>query len=142
MPSENEVAVGKFWGPFWSKGDHSVAEEIFAPDFVDIDPQWPSGAEGKIEAMKEKNSFFRGAFPDFDFTVHKQLVVDDDVVCHWKGKGTHQGDFGGVAPTGKSVTVEGIGIFTCRNGKIVHLIITYDVLGILQQVGAVTFPVR
>ena len=120
----------------------AVAEEIFAPDFSDIDPQWPSGAEGGIDAMKEKNSFFRGAFPDFDFTVLKQLVVDDHVVCHWEGIGTHQGEFLGVTPTGRSVRVEGISIFTCRNGKIVQLIITYDVLGMLQQVGASTIPVR
>ncbi|MCA1842612.1 MAG: hypothetical protein LC792_05370 [Actinobacteria bacterium] len=31
MPSDNEIAVEGFWGPFWSKGDLSAAEEIFDP---------------------------------------------------------------------------------------------------------------
>jgi predicted ester cyclase len=140
MPSDNEIAVEGFWGPFWSKGDLSVAEEIFDPAFRDIDPQWPQGAEGRIPAMTEKNTFYRSAFPDFEFTVLKQLVAGDDIVCHWEGNGTHQGDFAGNAPTGRPVRVEGISIFTCRNGKIVEQRICYDVLGMLQQVGATTIP--
>ena len=140
MPSNNESVVEQFWGPFWSKGDLSVADEIFDPAFRDIDPQWPQGADGGIPAMKEKNAFYRTAFPDFDFTVLKQLVVDDHIVCHWEGIGTHQGDFAGNAPTGRPVRVEGISIFTCRNGAIVEQAICYDVLGMLQQVGATTIP--
>jgi len=140
MPSENEIAVGKFWDALWSKGDQSVAEEIFDPGFRDLDPQWPSGAEGRIAAMKEKNDFYRGGIPDFTFTVLKQLVMGDHIVCHWEGTGTHQGEFVGLAPTGRPVTVEGISIFTCRDGKILEQIITYDVLGMLQQMGATTIP--
>ena len=140
MPSDNETAVAGFWGPFWSKGDLSVAEEIFDAAFRDIDPQWPQGADGGIPAMKEKNTFFRTGFPDFEFTVLKQLVAANDIVCHWEGNGTHQGDFFGVAPTSRPVRVEGIGIFTCRNGKIAELAICYDVLGMLQQIGTATIP--
>jgi predicted ester cyclase len=140
MPSENEIAVEQFWGPYWSKGDQSVAEAIFDPAFRDIDPQWPQGADGGITAMQEKNTFYRGGIPDFDFTVLKQLVVDDHIVCHWEGNGTHQGEFAGVAPTGRPVRVEGISIFTCRDGKIVEQVICYDVLGMLQQMGATTIP--
>ncbi len=140
MPSENEIAVGKFWDAFWSKGDESAADEIFDPNFRDLDPQWPSGAEGRIPAMKEKLAFFRGAIPDFQFTVLKQLAVDNHVVCHWEGNGTQQGEFAGVAPTGKPVTVVGIRIFTCRDGMIVEQAICYDVLGMLQQIGATTIP--
>lgn len=90
--------------------------------------------------MKDKNTFYRGGLPDFDFTVLKQLIVDDRIVCHWEGNGTHQGDFAGVAPTGRPVRVEGISIFTCRSGKIVEQVITYDVLGMLQQIGATSIP--
>jgi predicted ester cyclase len=138
--SENEVAVSKFWGPFWSKGDQSIAEEIFDPDFRDLDPQWPSGAEGKIAAMKEKNSFYFGVVPDWSFTVLKQLVVGDHVVCDWEGTGSHQGEFAALAPTGNSFRLEGISIFTCRNGKIVEQIISYDLLGMLQKMGATAIP--
>ena len=140
MPSDNEIAVGKFWDALWSKGDQSVAEEIFDPDFRDYDPQWPQGVDGKIAAMKEKNAFYRSAFPDFTFTVLKQVAVGEEVVAHWRGTGTHQGDFAGNAATGRTVTVEGISMFTCRGGRIVEQRISYDVLGMLQQVGATSIP--
>jgi predicted ester cyclase len=138
--SENEVAVSKFWGPFWSKGDQSIAEEIFDPDFRDLDPQWPNGVAGGIAAMKEKNAFYFRVVPDWNFTVRKQLVLDDHIVCHFEGSGTHQGELAGVAPTGKPITIEGISIFTCRNGKIVEQIISYDLLGMLQKMGATAIP--
>jgi predicted ester cyclase len=140
MPSENEIAVGKFWDAYWSKADKSAAEEIFDPGLRDLDPNWPKGAEGGIPAMLEKNDFYYGGFPDLTCTVLKQLVVDDHVVSHWQASGTHQGEFVGLAPTGKSMTMEGISIFTCRNGKIVEQIISYDVLGMLRQIGATTIP--
>jgi predicted ester cyclase len=66
--------------------------------------------------------------------------VDDHVVCHWKGTGTHQGEFAGLAPTGNSIALEGISIFTCRNGKIIEQVISYDFLGMLKQMGASTIP--
>jgi len=140
MPSENEIAVGKFWDVLWTKGDQSVAEGIFDPGFRDLDPDWPSGAEGGIAAMKEKNTFFYGAFPDLKCTVLKQLVLDDHVVCYWEVTGTQHGEFAGLAPTGESIRAVGISIFTCRNGKIVEQIISYDFLGMLRQVGATTIP--
>ena len=45
-----------------------------------------------------------------------------------------------MAPTGRPVRVEGISIFTCHNGKIVEQAICYDVLGMLQQIGATSIP--
>src|ERR1700752_1255948 len=49
MTSNNHDTVAKYWGDFWSKGDLSVAEEIFDPDFRDHDPNCPwvkPGREG------------------------------------------------------------------------------------------------
>jgi predicted ester cyclase len=140
MPSENELAVEKFWGPFWGKGDQSVADEIFDAAFRDLDPQWPQGATGGIAAMKEKNRFYFGVVPDWDFTILKQLVVGDQIVCHWRSTGSFQGEFAGVAPNGNDFTLDGISIFTCRNGKIVEQIISYDMLGMLKQMGFTAIP--
>ena len=90
--------------------------------------------------MLEKNTFYFSVSPEWDFIVLKQLSVGDQVICHWEGTGTHQGEFAGVAPTGKTIRVEGISIFTCRNGKIVEQIISYDVLALLRQIGATQIP--
>jgi predicted ester cyclase len=140
MPSENEIAVGKFWDAFWSKGDQSVAEEIFDQSFRDFDPYWPSGADGGIPAMIEKNNFYYGLMPDLHCTVQRQLVAGDQIVTQWEAVGTHQGEWAGIAPTGNTLTITGISIFTCSNGKIVEQVIAYDLLGMLRQMGATTIP--
>ena len=140
MPSDNEIAVGKFWDAFWSKGDQSVADEIFDPNLRDIDPNWPSGADGGIPAIIEKNNFYYGLMPDLHCTVRKQLTIGDNIVTRWEATGTHHGEYAGITPTGKSMTISGISIFTCRDGKIVEQIIEYDFVGLLRQMGATTLP--
>jgi predicted ester cyclase len=140
MPSENEIAVGKFWDAYWSKGDQSVAEEIFDPNLRDIDPNWPSGADGGIPAMLEKNNFYYGLMPDLHCKALRQLVVGDQIVTQWQAVGTHHGEYAGIEPTGNEITISGISIFTCRNGKIVEQVVEYDVVGMLRQMGATTIP--
>ena len=43
----------------------------------------------------------------------------------------------GVAPTGKSIEVEGISILRFENGRINHQTTIWDALGLMQQIGAV-----
>ena len=140
MPSENEIAVGKFWDAYWSKGDQSVAEEIFDPNLRDIDPNWPSGADGGIPAMIEKNNFYYGLMPDLHCKVLRQLVAGDQIVTQWQAVGTHHGEYAGIKPTANEITLSGISIFTCRNGKILEQVIEYDFVGMLRQMGATTIP--
>lgn len=49
----------------------------------------------------------------------------------------HQGNFQGIPPTGKKVKIEGIGIIRIDNGKFVELWFANDMLGLMQQLGAI-----
>jgi steroid delta-isomerase-like uncharacterized protein len=139
MPSQNEITVAKWWDDFWSKGDLSVADEIFDPGFVDHDANTPF-VTPDLKGMLEKNVFYRTAFPDLSFTVPLQIVADDYVVCHWVGTGTQQGEFAGLPPSGKPVEFSGISILRLRDGRIVEQTISYDILSPLRQLGATTIP--
>jgi predicted ester cyclase len=55
---------------------------------------------------------------------------------HWRVDATHQGDYLGVAATGKQVTYQGIALLRIADGKIVEDIAYWDNLSILQQLGA------
>jgi predicted ester cyclase len=46
----------------------------------------------------------------------------------------------GIAPTGKQVTATGILIYRITGGKIVEEWLQYDVMGLMQQLGAVPTP--
>jgi steroid delta-isomerase-like uncharacterized protein len=86
------------------------------------------------------NQFFvsmLAAFPDHERTVEDQFSDDLHVVTRWTATGTHQGQFMGVAPTGKRVTITGISIHRIRDGKIVEEWQEWDSLGLMQQLGVV-----
>jgi predicted ester cyclase len=54
--------------------------------------------------------------------------------------GTHQGEFQGIAPTGKRITITSISVSRITNGKVVEDWTVLDMLGMLQQLGVVPTP--
>jgi predicted ester cyclase len=52
-------------------------------------------------------------------------------------RGTHQGTFFGISPTGKSINVQAINFYRFFNGQIIEEFGQPDMLGLLQQIGAV-----
>jgi predicted ester cyclase len=58
-------------------------------------------------------------------------------VARYTWRGTHQGEFQGLSPTGRNVTVRGVGIFRIAGGKIVEEWWQEDLLGLLRQLEAI-----
>jgi len=77
------------------------------------------------------------AFPDIHWKIETLLAEDDKVMVSWTWTGTHSGTFQNFAATGKSVTNDGIGIYTLKNGKITNAMIQTNRLGFLQELGIV-----
>lgn len=68
---------------------------------------------------------------------YRRVLADDDPVClAYTLTGTHQGEFQGLAPTGKSVSARGVQIGRSQDGKIIERWGSSDELGILNQLGA------
>jgi predicted ester cyclase len=68
--------------------------------------------------------------------IHDQVAEGDKVVTRKSFTGTHQGDFMGVPPTGRKVTIEVIDIVRVENGQIVEHWNVVDMLGALPPMGA------
>ena len=58
------------------------------------------------------------------------------MVGRWTFQGTHRGDFMGIAPSGKNVSVVGIAIYRIADGRIAEAWVAWDALGLMQQIGA------
>jgi hypothetical protein len=55
-------------------------------------------------------------------------------MSRWRMRGTYQGEFRGIAPTGEKLEINGIGIFRFSpEGKVVESLDSYDQLGIMRQ---------
>jgi steroid delta-isomerase-like uncharacterized protein len=117
-----------------NRGNFAAIEELFAPDYVlHFPPNPPLDREG----LKHAVSAFRTAFPDLHSTVEDQVAEGDLVVGRRTVRGTHQGDFQGIPPTGKHVTISAISMMRVRDSRVVQQWAILDLLGMLQQLGAV-----
>jgi len=131
--SKNVHAQERFGDQVVNGGDIAAIDEIVAPDFLDHDPapdQGP-GADG----FKDFWTSFRTSFPDLSVTVDSMVAEDDKVAIAYRAKGTHQGDFMGVAATGKPIDVRGVQITRFSEGLMVERWGSSDQFGILAQVG-------
>ena len=132
---ENKAIMRRVWEEIFNKGDLSVADEIIAPNYV---YHGPIGMEFKgPEGFKQLITMFRTAFPDMRVTVEDMVAEGDKVVSRITGRGTHKGEFMGIAATGKQVTYTGILIVRFAGGKEVEVWGCSDLLGMMQQLGVV-----
>ena len=70
-------------------------------------------------------------------TVNNMMAEGDKVVCHYTLKGTHQGEFMGIPPMGKRITVQAIIVARFADGKQVEAWSVMDQLGMMQQLGVI-----
>jgi steroid delta-isomerase-like uncharacterized protein len=85
-------------------------------------------------------SVFLDAYPDSRFPIDDVIAEGDKVAIHHSLRGTHQAAFQGIPPTGKPVKVSAIVTFRVENGKVAETWLNADLLGMLQQLGALPSP--
>ncbi|MDX6380111.1 MAG: hypothetical protein QOI57_1135 [Rubrobacteraceae bacterium] len=140
MPTEeNKAITRRFLEEIFTGGNLELVDELFAPDFILHDSSVPQEVRG-VEALKQYITMYRTAYPDTHFTVEDQIAEGNEVVTRWTGQGTHQGELMGISPTGNQVTVTGIEVDRVSGGKIEESWVSYDALGMMQQLGIVPSP--
>lgn len=92
------------------------------------------------KALKQGVAAWRDAFTEFHVTLDDLIAEGDEVAYRWTARGTHQGEFLGAASTGKKVTTTGMVFFRFTAGKISEGWTNWDVLGLMQQIGAIPAP--
>ena len=107
-----------------------------SPDVVDHST--PDGARAGIEGVREWFVMLHNAFPDLRANVADIAIDGDKVVAHVRYTGTHTGDFGDIAATGKPLTINSTDVMRFEGGKHVERWSNLDSATILQQVGAGT----
>ena len=122
----------------WTKGDLAAMDELVAEDFVlhGAPPGMAPGREGYKQFVKKHHT----GFPDFHVTVDDVVVEGDKVARRVTWGGTHQGEYMGIAPTGKQASVTVITIERIEDGKIAEQWGAADLLGLMRQLGALPPP--
>ncbi len=105
-------------------------EEFFAADFTshNMPPGLPHGIEGVRAFFKA----FLDGLSDIEVTVDELVADGDRVAVATTPSGVHTGEFLGMAPTGRRVSVTGIDVVRV-DGKIVEHRGLTDTVGLLRQ---------
>lgn len=114
-------------------------EEVFAPDVVETGVFGQEPTRGTEEGRARFETLFE-AFPDFSATVEDIVAEGDTVAMRVTLRGTHEGTFMGMEPTGESFEVQNMVFPRLEDGKITERWVLPDSLGMMQQLGIVSPP--
>jgi steroid delta-isomerase-like uncharacterized protein len=134
MSKENKAIVRRLYEEVWNKRRVELVDELLSPSHAMHNNHVPDSCIGP-EAYKREVARFVTGFPDLRFTLEDVVAENDKVAVSWIISGTHRGEFRGVPPTGKKVSIEGITINLIADGKIMDSYINWDALSLLQQFG-------
>jgi hypothetical protein len=122
----------RYYEEIWNQGRLEICDELIAPDYVNNSaplPGLPPGPAGQLVAT------VRRAFPDLHYTMEDLVLGGGKAALRVTMRGTHRGEFLGVAPTGRTVEVQEIQIEHVRDGQIVAHWHQIDDLGLQRQLG-------
>ncbi len=89
-----------------------------------------------VEQVSEFDSKVLTAFPDIAYTLEDMIAEGDKVAWRARFTATHQGEFLGVAPTGKKIDMSYIAMFRIVDGKGVEYWSSVDISRLMRQIGA------
>ncbi|HEX3427096.1 MAG TPA: ester cyclase family protein [Acidimicrobiales bacterium] len=134
-PEEAKAVIRRWNDEGWSGGNYDLAQEIIAPVMTVHGAGGQAvgmGPDGLVDLIRT----WRTAFPDGRMTVDDLIVEGDLVGIRNTWHGTHTGDFYGIPATGKTVHVTSIGIDRVKDGQVVEGWGELDMIGMMQQLGA------
>ncbi|MBE7471500.1 MAG: ester cyclase [Anaerolineae bacterium] len=136
---QNKALVRQMVEEVFNRGNMSMADEFLAPDFVEHE-ELPPGIPPGREAPKVLFTMLRSAFPDFKATIEHLIAEGDEIVLRMTWTGTHEGEFMGIPPTGKRISINVIDILGMAEGKCVEHWGVMDSMAMMQQLGVVPAP--
>jgi predicted ester cyclase len=140
MADDGTTLVRRFIEEMINGNNLALADQLFAPTYVDHTPGAPPAPPGPA-GMRDTVSIFHTAFPnDMRYTIDDLFGAGDRVAVRWTASGTNTGSLMGLPATGKAVAVSAVYIFRVEGGKLAEAWGDFDALGMQQQLGLLPAP--
>jgi predicted ester cyclase len=127
--SERYMRIARRWFTEGWRGDLAMAGDIFSEELrtngVHV------GVAGPVGRIRDRLT----GFPDLTTSIEDMFVSGDKLAITLIWRGTHTGDYGGVAATGKRVEVRDTAIWHFQDGKVAEILTLQDQFGLLKQIG-------
>jgi len=136
MTTSNIDVVLRLWyEELWDNWNTAVADDLLTDDYRLHAPGVPVALDG--ETTKQVVRMYGNSFPDLKHTVDEVIADGDNVAVRWTVRGTHRGEFQGIAATGNSITLSGLTVHHVTDRRLRETWLVYDNMELLQQIGAV-----
>lgn len=133
-PEANKQVMLRFT-QFINTASERLALELISPEAIFHVPGRPEPMRGPTGYLAII-AMMRGGFPDIQWTLEEMIAEEDKVAARFTMRGTHDGAFFGVPPTGEKIAVQAMNFYRLADGQIVGERGQPDLLGLLQQIGA------
>ncbi|MGI8825902.1 MAG: ester cyclase [Chloroflexota bacterium] len=134
----NKDIVRRLLEEGFNAGNPDAFDRYLADDFVHHDPVNPDIIDR--EGLKHYWAGICSAFPDRQVVADELIAEGSRVVKRATFRGTQTGPLPGLPPTGKAVTMSGVGVYRIEDGRVKELWFLVDTFGMLQQLGAIPQP--
>ena len=132
----NRLAMQRFQKCI-NTNDRALAEELIAAEAEFTTPVSDKplyGGAGYLSVVE----LMRKSFSDIRWDIVDMAAEDDKVAVHWTCSGTHDGDFMGLAPTGKKFSFSVMNFYYFNaNGKIINDVAAQGLFGLLTALGLI-----
>jgi len=124
--SDPKTLVLHYWETVWNARQIDWIERCVAPTYVGHEPHAPTtyGPAG----MRQVAHTFWDTFPDARFTILDALSEGQLVALHVRLQATYR-------PTGRSISILGMGLYRIVDGQIAESWSHMDELGLREQLG-------
>ncbi len=130
---ENKALLRRVIDEVFNQHNLDAADQYYPGDYLQHNSHVPPGLAG----FKQFFTMHFAAFPDLHATIEDLIAEGDKVAARLTWRGTHKGEFEGVAPTGKQITFTTMEFFRVGDGKLAEHWDEVDLLGMLQQIGVI-----
>ncbi len=134
MKEDPKVIIRRFYDEVINGRNLALLDELTTPDFIEHEDV--AGVAPGREGAKQFFSMVQGGFPDFRMNVEDVIAEGDKVVVRSRLTGTHEGEFMGVAATGKTIDVSVIDIVLFSEGKVAEHWGVTDTGGLMAQLSS------
>ncbi|MGO8947523.1 MAG: ester cyclase [Ktedonobacterales bacterium] len=133
---DNKAIVRLYLEEAWNQRNLGIFDELMDSNYA----RYLSGQPLPLdrEGAKQRIASFHQALPDLHLTIEDLVAEGDKVAFRVTIRGTQEGPFMGVTPTGRQVTFSAVDIVRLAGGKIVEHWGQMDTFGLLQQLGAIS----
>jgi steroid delta-isomerase-like uncharacterized protein len=128
----NKSIIERYWEGKWNERRIEILDELQTPD---VQYHGTSESMNGLEEYRQAYDHYRTGFQDTRIEIVELIAEGDRVMSRVILHGTHNGELGGIPPSGKEIHVNAFTVFRLIYGKIAEEWEVIDQLGMMMQIG-------